>query len=209
MPARYRVKIIALEEHMFPRFVLDSYGLDLGPRVGQKIAELDDVAEGRLAMMDVAGVEIQVLSALGSIVQDLEPVLSTKASIEINDHIARAIQAFPDRFRGFALLPVSDPERSVAELRRCVEELGFVGAMVHGQTHGVFLDDPSMRPLLAEAVRLDVPIYIHPAPPPSSVHEAYFSGLSPAIATCLSTAGWGWHSECGLHVVAHGRCGCF
>src|SRR6266849_70674 len=87
------------------------------------------------------------------------------------------------------------------ELSRAGEEMGFVGTMIHGQTRGVFLDDPSADPVLATAERLGVPVYLHPAEPPPAVRAAYFSGLEPVVASTLATAGWGWHAECGLHVL--------
>jgi uncharacterized protein len=111
------------------------------------------------------------------------------------------VTAHPGRFRAFATLPMSDPHKAADELTRAVEELGFVGAMISGQTRGVFLDDPSVRPVLAAAERLGVPIYPHPGPPPAAVREAYFSGLESAVAGALSTFGWGWHAECGMHVL--------
>lgn len=195
------MKVIAIEEHMLPRDIVHSAGIDLGPRAGARAAELDDLGAGRLRVMDDAGIDVQVLSALGYFVQDLEPEASAKWSRELNDRLAATVAERPDRFQAFASLPVSDPAASVDELTRCVEELGFVGAMIHGQTHGVFLDDPSVRPVLAAAVRLDVPIYLHPAPPPAVVRETYYSGLPEAAAACLSTSGWGWHSECAMHVL--------
>lgn len=195
------MKVIALEEHMLPRDIVEAAGIDLGLRAGARAAALDDLGEGRLQVMDAAGIDVQVLSALGYFVQDLEIEQSVVWSRELNDRLATTVAAHPDRFSAFASLPVADPARSVDELRRSVEELGFVGAMIHGQTHGVFLDDPSVRPILAEAARLDVPIYLHPAPPPSAVFETYFSGLAPEVGACLSTSGWGWHSECALHVL--------
>jgi predicted TIM-barrel fold metal-dependent hydrolase len=195
------VKIIAIEEHMLPRDIIESAGIDLGLRAGGRAALLDDLGEGRLQVMDDAGIDVQVLSALGYFVQDLEPAASMQWSHEINDRLAATVAEHPDRFQAFASLPVRDAAASVAELSRCVDELGFVGAMIHGQTHGVFLDHPSVRPLLAAASRLDVPIYLHPAPPPPAVKETYYSGLPEAAAACLSTSGWGWHSECAMHVL--------
>ncbi len=195
------MKVIALEEHMFPRDVLESAGLDLGPRAGRRAAALDEVGEGRIRVMDEAGVDVQVLSILGNIVQDLDPEQATSVSSELNDQMAAAVSKHPDRFKGFATLPMTAPEAAAEELRRGVEELGFLGAMVHGQTRGVFLDDPSVRPILATAERLGVPIYLHPAPPPAAVHEVYFSGLEPEVAAGLAGAGWGWHAECGMHVL--------
>lgn len=195
------MKIAAIEEHTFPRDILQAAGLDLGSRAGRKAAELDDLGEGRLQMMDDAGISIQVLSALAHIVQELEPGRSVAVSQALNDRMAATVAAHPDRFKAFATLPMSAPDKAVIELRRAVEELGFVGAMIHGQTNGVFLDDESVRPVLACAEQLAAPIYLHPAPPPPAVHRAYYSGLEPDVAAALATAGWGWHAECGMHVL--------
>ncbi|MCU1421165.1 MAG: amidohydrolase 2 [Microbacteriaceae bacterium] len=195
------MKVIAIEEHMLPRDIVESAGIDLGLRAGNRAAALDDVGEGRLRIMDEAGIDIQVLSALGYFVQDQPAARSAEVSRQLNDRLAEVVAAHPERFRAFASLPVSDASASADELTRSVEELGFVGAMIHGQTHGVFLDHPSVRPILAAAERLDVPIYLHPAPPPAAVVETYYEGLDPAVAACLSTSGWGWHSETAMHVL--------
>jgi hypothetical protein len=63
---------------------------------------------------------------------------------------------------------------------------GFKGALINGVTQGRFLDDPFFTPLLERAEALGVPIYIHPAPPPEPVREAYFSELEPGLARMLS-----------------------
>ena len=82
-----------------------------------------------------------------------------------------------------------------------MKELGFVGAMVNGTTEGRFLDDPRYDSLLAAAVELDVPIYIHPHLPPEPVRQAYYSNLPDGAARVLETAGWGWHSETAIHLL--------
>ncbi|GAB2832378.1 amidohydrolase family protein [Microbacterium insulae] len=195
------MRVIAIEEHMLPRDIVQAAGIDLGLRAGERAAALDDLGEGRLRIMDEAGIDMQVLSALSYFVQDLAPAPSVRWNRELNDRMSATVQQHPDRFQAFAALPMTDPAAAVDELTRCVEDLRFLGAMIHGQTHGVFLDHPSVRPILDEAARLDVPIYLHPAPAPPVVQEAYFSGLPEAAAACLSTSGWGWHAECGMHVL--------
>jgi predicted TIM-barrel fold metal-dependent hydrolase len=42
---------------------------------------------------------------------------------------------------------------------------------------------------------LDVPLYVHPAPPPAPVWEAYYAGFDPRVSYVLATSGWGWHAE--------------
>src|SRR5258708_38776270 len=93
------------------------------------------------------------------------------------------------------------PEAAADELERAVRLLGLKGAMIHGTINGRFLDDPAFLPVLERAAALSVPIYLHPAFPPAPVREAYYSGLDPAVSFVLSTSGWGWHSEGGVHAL--------
>ena len=195
------MKVIALEEHVLTRDIIEAAGIDIGLRANKKAAALDEMGEGRIQVMDDAGIDVQVLSALSNNVQELEPALSVTVNRQINDRMAQTVTRYPDRFRALAALPMTDPRGDAHELVRAVEELGFLGAMIHGQTRGVFLDDPSVRPILAVAERLGVPIYLHPAPPPVAVKETYYSGLTEEVEACLSTSGWGWHSETAMHVL--------
>ncbi len=69
----------------------------------------------------------------------------------------------PRRLFGVATLPMSAPEAAAEELRRCVQELGFVAAMVHPKPCQQYtLRSPEIEPVWAMAERLDVPIALHP-----------------------------------------------
>ncbi len=162
---------------------------------------LPEIGDGRLKSMNDAGISVQVLSNSGpgpDLVPGPDGVGMAK---EINDHLVKAIARYPDRFAGFAALPMQSPDAAAVELTRCVKELGFVGAMVHGTTDGRFLDHASYDPILAAAEQLDVPIYIHPHLPPEAIRQAYFSDLPTGPGRVLETAGWGWHSETAVHVL--------
>lgn len=199
------MRVIAIEEHFLPAAFRRTAGAapgvsveaGLGGRPPAFIERLADVGGARLADMDAAGIDVQVLSAAvvglpaGGIDRDL-----ARAA---NDELAAVVRAHPDRYAGLAFLPMWDPDAAADELRRCVAELGMKGAIVNGTIDGRFLDDPVFEPVLATAERLDVPIYLHPAPPPPAVFGAYFGGLPDAVADVLSRAGWGWHVETGLH----------
>lgn len=196
------MRIIAVEEHTFPRAVREAAGALLPARVDSVAEQLDEVGEGRLRMMDEAGIDVQVLSmASGSIIQSLDPDPACRFSRMLNDALARSVAAHPSRFAAFASLPMTAPDRAADELRRAVQELGHVGAMIHGHTNGVFLDSPTVRPVLAAAEQLRVPIYLHPTFPPPAVATAYGNGLPPDVAFALTTSAWGWHAECGMHVL--------
>jgi uncharacterized protein len=122
---------------------------------------LPEIGELRLQSMDEAGITVQVLSNSGpgpDLVPGPDGVGIAQA---MNDHLAAAIACHPERFAGFAVLPMQSPGAAIAEFARAVTDLGFVGALVNGTTEGRFLDHPSYDGLLAAAVELDVPIYVH------------------------------------------------
>jgi predicted TIM-barrel fold metal-dependent hydrolase len=120
---------------------------------------------------------------------------------EMNDHLAAAIAYHPSRFAGFAVLPMQNPDACVSELVRAVKDLRLVGALINGTTEGRFLDHPSYDGLLATAVELDVPLYLHPHLPPEAVRQAYYSDLPRLAGLMLQSTGWGWHSETAIHVL--------
>ena len=162
---------------------------------------LPEIGERRFKSMDEAGVTVQVLSNNGP-GPDLVPGADGIAiARELNDYLADVVARRPDRFAGFATLPMQSPEACAAELERCVKQLHFPGAMIHGTTEGRFLDHASYDGLLAAAVALDVPIYIHPHLAPAPVREAYYSGLEQGAGRVLEAAGWGWHSETAIHLL--------
>jgi uncharacterized protein len=162
---------------------------------------LPEIGEKRLKSMDDAGITMGVLSSSGP-GPDLVPGPDGVAlARESNDHLAAAVARHPTRFAGFAALPMASPDACAAELVRGVKQLGFVGGLMNGTTDGRFLDHPSYDALLAAAVELDVPIYIHPHLPPEPVRQAYYSGLDEGATRVLESAAWGWHSEVAIHVL--------
>ena len=206
------MRTVAIEEHfsvpavtrrISPEAIAKrGYGQRRPPTSGPNPLELlPELGEIRLKSMDDAGITLQVLSSSGP-GPDLVPGPDGIAiAREMNDHLAAACSRHPDRFAGFAALPMQSPDACAAELVRCVKELGFLGGLINGTTEGRFLDHPSYDALLAAAVELDVPIYIHPHIPPAPVRDAYFSDLPKGAARVLETAGWGWHSEVAIHLL--------
>jgi len=152
---------------------------------------LPDLGEARLREMDEAGIDVQVLSHTPSPVQQLNPEAAVELAVGANDRLAEAIARNPGRFAGFAALPTPDPEAAAEELERCVKELGFKGAMIHGRTQGVFHDQPRFYPIWERAQALDVPIYLHPGPPHPAVAEAYYQDFV-ADFPWLMSAAWGY-----------------
>jgi predicted TIM-barrel fold metal-dependent hydrolase len=198
------MRVISLEDHFWTPAIAEAIGALRNPDTdvgGPLAADLLDLGERRLAAMDAAGIDLQVISHTTPGVQHLDPDTAIPLAREANDALAGAVAEHPDRFAGFATLPTSAPEAAADELERAVTELGFKGAMINGHTDGRFLDDRAFDVLLARAVRLGVPLYLHPAEPVPAVRDAYYEGFEPAVSWFLSAAAFGWHAETGLHVL--------
>ena len=165
------------------------------------IEQLSDVGEGRLRVLDEAGISLQVLSIAGPGADLLPPRQSVAWAREANDALAGVVAAHPDRFAGLAHLPLTDPDAAADELERCVKQLGLKGALVQGSTNGLYLDHPSYDVLLARAARLEVPIYVHPGMSPAPAREALYGGLPEPFGFWMSISGWGWHADTAIHIL--------
>jgi aminocarboxymuconate-semialdehyde decarboxylase len=91
-----------------------------------------------------------------------EPELGLASSRLINDRIAQTVAGHPDRFVGLGTVPLQAPELAVAEMKRCVEDLGLRGIEISTNVDGRDLSDPALRPFFAAAEELDLLIFIHP-----------------------------------------------
>src|SRR5205085_10871530 len=206
------MRVVALEEHFSVPALVKRIDPGAISRRGYKprkapvgrpnpLENLPEIGEKRLKSMDDAGITMGVLSNSGP-GPDLVPGPDGVAiAREMNDHLAAAVARHPDRFAGFAALPMQSPDACATELVRAVKDLRFVGALMNGTTEGRFLDHPSYDGLLAAAVELDVPIYIHPHLAPEAVRQAYFSDLPSGASRVLETAGWGWLSQTAVHLL--------
>ncbi len=198
------MKIIAIEEHFttpmyrervsaneFRNFYLTSRSEQLGHDIAK---ENSDLGKSRLAYMDAAGVDVQVLSFGSPGTQGFAADVAVPMARDANDRAHEAVKAHPDRFAAFAALPTADPQASAKELERTVTRLGFKGAMIHGHTQGSFLDEKKYRPIFECAQSLRVPIYLHPTYPHPDAIKAYFTGYED-----LARAAWGFAIDTSCH----------
>jgi predicted TIM-barrel fold metal-dependent hydrolase len=206
------MRVVALEEHFTVPAVVQKIDKGaiakrgfkprkLAPGKPNPMELLSEIGEKRFKSLDDAGVTVQVLSNSGPGPDLMPGPTGTALACEVNDYLAEVIAKHPKRFAGFAALPMATQDACADELRRAVKDLKLVGAMIHGTCEGRFLDHPSYDGLLAAAVELDVPIYIHPSIPTAEVFDAYYGGLPEGADRVISTAGWGWHSEVAIHIL--------
>ncbi|MPZ47927.1 MAG: amidohydrolase family protein [Dehalococcoidia bacterium] len=192
MADKTRPWVIALEEHYWDSEVVSHFaGESRAPNIVQRLEDMDAL---RLKEMDEAGIDLQVISHGPPGTQRLNPEIAAEVSIRANDRLRDAIAARPDRFAAFASLPTVDPTAAADELERTVTRLGFKGALIHGLTNGVFLDDKRFWPIFERAQALDVPLYVHPSSPHPAVVDIYYRDYLQDFPSLLG-AGWGFTVE--------------
>ncbi|ARP90772.1 amidohydrolase [Bordetella genomosp. 9] len=194
-----KVRKIAFEEHYTAVGFKDytkSFSQHIDPAVFADLAaRLQDFDEVRLREMDEAGIDYVILSQTGPGVQaEPDAAVAVRRARENNDFLAQQIARHPDRYGGFAVLPMHDPQTAAAELERCVGQLGFKGSLVNGHTNGRYYDDPAYDVFWERMQALDVPMYLHPADP-YVVPHAY--GGHPELVG----ASWGWGVETASHAL--------
>jgi len=190
---------VALEEHFaIPETLQDSAGFVPGDYWKELQHRLLDIQDTRLKLMDAHGIETMILSLNAPAVQAIP---NTKKAIEIarraNEVLAEECAKRPDRFLAFAALPLQDPDAATEELQRCVNDLGFVGALVNGFSQEgdgqtpLYYDLPQYRPFWGEVEKLDVPFYLHPRnplPQDSRIYDGHPWLLGPTWAFAQETA---------------------
>jgi 2,3-dihydroxybenzoate decarboxylase len=189
---------IALEEHFATEATLgDSqvFGAHVWDVLGPRLIDVQDL---RLKEMDKHGIEMMILSLNAPAIQAIPDTRRAIAvAREANDVLAYHVRRRPARFAAFAALPMQDPEAAATELKRCVTELGFVGALVNGFSQRgtadnvLYYDLPQYRPFWRAVEALDVPFYLHPRNPLpgwTKFYEGHGWMLGPNWAFAAETA---------------------
>jgi len=130
--------------------------------------------EAKLADMDMAGIDLAVLSHGLPGPHMLGGAQADNWAARINDELAAIAAAHPGRFAGWANLGFGDLSRTIAEADRCLDQLGLAGFQVWSNVGGRPLDDPGVLPVLEHLADRGAAIHLHPAP--ASGHQ----GLAPA-----------------------------
>jgi 5-carboxyvanillate decarboxylase len=158
------------------------------------LARLQDLGERRIADMDVAGIDRQVISLTCPGVQILDRDRAVAMATLANDQLAEACRRHPDRFSGLTAVAPQDPSAAAKEIERGARGLGLVGVIVNSHTQGEYLDDPKFWPIFEAAQALDTPIYLHPNTPPRTM-------IGPLLEAGLESAIYGFAVETGMHLL--------
>src|SRR5579875_2963982 len=142
------MRLITLEEHYRSKLVDEAIEPEedffrsvnaAGGEFASRMAKLKSLGEDRIADMDAAGIDVQVISHTVPSPELLDAVRAIPLARQVNEEMAEAVNRYPQRLAAFATLPIADPDAAAQELERAVKSFGFKGAMINGVTQGRFL----------------------------------------------------------------------
>lgn len=199
------MKRIDFENHFYPEIVMQKLQERNTPPVfhpeedvirwnehvvmpqGRLLPALLDMSEERIAMMDRLGIETAVISCSPG-AEQLDADIMPQTCRAVNDCLYELTQAYPGRYLGSALLPITDVDAACAELERCVKELGFVCWHTHSNYGDSSPDDVRYRPIFQKAAELGVYVYLHPQLPTGArVQDLGFSVAGPGLGFTVDT----------------------
>lgn len=158
--------------------------------IRSKLVDLDDM---RIADMDAAGIDHQIISLTSPGVQVFDRDTAVSLARDSNDQLAEAVKRHPDRFTGLCAIAPQAPDVAAEELERCVK-LGFRGIINNSHTFGEYLSDQKFWPIFEAAEAMDMPIYLHPYTPPKNM-------IGPLLEAGLDGAIYGFGVETGQHLL--------
>ncbi|MBI2756837.1 MAG: amidohydrolase family protein [Chloroflexi bacterium] len=172
------LNMLDIHAHLYPpaygaalaRMGGDSARLATGlERAGARSPHFRGAMAERVDMLDRLGIQQQVLSLPAQWVLSEDPAVCIQRARVANDVLAEECQRSPGRFAFFANLPLVDPDAAAREVERCLADAECVGVVFPTHVLGQPLDWDLLRPIYAEIERHEVPLFLHPGPPPYSI----------------------------------------
>jgi predicted TIM-barrel fold metal-dependent hydrolase len=122
--------------------------------------------QSTLSYMDDAGIDIAILSITAPGIHMGDDSAARELARRVNELLAQLIQERPDRFGGFAALPLPDVDGALRALEYGLDVLKLDGVVLFSNTRGIYLGDPRFRPLFDELERRRTVVYVHPTKSP-------------------------------------------
>lgn len=119
----------------------------------------------RLEDMDRVGIDVEVISLSTPNIFFADESRQPEVARTLNDAYAELIAKHPDRFKGFASIPMDAPDHALEELHRAIDDLKLNGVVLLSNIRGRALTSPIYRPFFEEANRMNLCIFLHPMLP--------------------------------------------
>jgi 6-methylsalicylate decarboxylase len=122
----------------------------------------DAEIQARFALMDAAGVQMQIISAPPQSPFFEDQASAVAAARLVNEQYRELVRRWPQRFRTFASLPLPHIDAALSELDRAFDDHGVVGVAINTAILGRSIADPRFAPLYEELNRRRSVLYVHP-----------------------------------------------
>mgnify|MGYP003340474030 CR=1 FL=1 len=123
---------------------------------------LDDPAGRAQMRKDKEGIDLQNLVLTATFFSYyLDEAKAVQYCREVNAEVAEVQKAYPDRYRGVAVLPMQHPKAALAALEE-VQKMGLSTVMMATHVRGLNLDEPAVLPIIEEAATRGLAIMVHP-----------------------------------------------
>ena len=132
-----------------------------------------------LSFLDDAGIDVAVTSISTPGVHTGDDAAAQALARRCNELAADMVRDRPDRFGGFACLPLPDADGALAELAYALDDLQLDGVVLFSNARGVYLGDPRLNPLFEELQRRAAVVFVHPNPSPDP--SAHALGLPDSL----------------------------
>ncbi len=119
----------------------------------------------RLEDMDRVGIDVEVISLSTPNIFFADETRQPDVARTLNDAYAELIAKHPNRFKGFASIPMDAPGAALDELHRAIDDLKLNGVVLLSNIRGRALTSPAYRPFFEEANRMNLCIFLHPMLP--------------------------------------------
>jgi len=160
---------VDIHHHMLPDFFWVATNEDDNPVGG--IAPPPWSREAALSFLDDAGIDVAITSISTPGVHTGDDAAARALARRCNELSAELVRDRPDRFGGFACLPLPDVDGAVAELAYALDVLRLDGVVLFSNARGVYLGNPQLEAVFDELQRRRALVFVHPnASPDPAAH---------------------------------------
>ena len=153
--------IIDVHQHIISdvfRSLLHSRGIKGG--AGEELAQWSP--EQAIGVMDRNGIQSSLFSYTISGIDIGDMKFLSKLCRESNIALADVISTSPERFGGFAFLPLPDVDAALKEIEYSLDTLKLDGVGMHSNMGGIYPGDERFDPVFKELNRRKAAIHMHP-----------------------------------------------
>jgi predicted TIM-barrel fold metal-dependent hydrolase len=124
--------------------------------------------ESTLSYMDDAGIDVAITSISTPGVHMGDDAAASDLARRVNEISAELIRDRPDRFGGFAALPLPHVDGALRALEYGLDVLKLDGIVLFSNARGIYLGDARFRPLFDELERRRAVVFVHPTASPDA-----------------------------------------